>query len=196
MRAVPFVVLALFSLALSVHGDDAPATPAVKHPETLEALVKEILAARAANEEARLKALVHAMVPKKSDVTAMVNPKAPGAEAFLASWKFADLPATAPEVAELAKALFDPRDPARTEVKATRATVEEIRAYAEGSRAYEEFPGGMRRFAALLADPAQTWWVVEQVKPGEDSGMKFTAFTRTADGRWLLFPKPWRNIPE
>ncbi len=192
-------LLAAFVLAAACGGPEksGPSTPGAvaPHPERIEDLAKEVQSVRAAGDEKKLLALVAPMIPTHADLVALVDAKRPGAHAFLDGWQVVDLPAGDPRVAALAAAIFGPGDPGRTETRAHAATTKEILAYEKGGTAYAEFPGGMRRFAAILAEPDRTWWVVEHVKPGEDMGMKFSAFTRTADGRWLFFPKPWRSVP-
>lgn len=171
----------------------APAgSTAGQHPDTLEALVAAVQRARATGKGEDAKALVASMVPTKADLAALLTP-GPAADAFVAAWKFVDLPPQTPAVAELGAALFDPRDPARTETRVHAATTEEIVAYAKGSVAWKDFPGGMRRFAALAA-PGRTWYVVEHVEPGKDTGMKYTCFTRVG-ARWIFLPKPWSALP-
>lgn len=171
----------------------APAgAPASKHPETLEALVAEVHRARATGKGEDAKALVAQMVPTRADLAALLTP-GPGADAFVAAWKFVDLPPETPAVVELGALLFDPRDPARTETHVHAATTEELVAYAKDSAAGKDFPGGMRRFAALAA-PGRTWYVVEHVEPGKDTGMKYTCFTRVG-ARWIFLPKPWSALP-
>jgi hypothetical protein len=165
----------------------APSAPA----STLEALVARFQAACAAGDEAQATALATAMVPTKDDLAAVLAPGTAAAE-FVAAWKFGDVPPDA--LKALGRELFAPGDPKHTETHVHAATTEEIVANREGSVAFAEFPGGMKRFAALAA-PGRTWYVVELVAPGSSTGMKYTCFTRVGD-RWIFLPKPWRAVPD
>ncbi len=196
MARTMLVALAL-SLAsiLGACGGDAPAPAGTSAPPatTLDALAARFQAARAAGNDAMATSLAWSLVPTKADLAAIVA-KGPAAEAFLAAFKFVDLPATDDAVRALGRQLFAPGDPKRTETKVYAATTEEIVAYARGSVAFDEFPGGMKRFAAVAA-PGRTFYVVEHVEPGSDTGMKYTCFTRV-DDRWLFLPKPWGSLPD
>ncbi len=75
----------------------------------------------------------------------------------------------------------------QTELVLFAATTEELRA---GTGDALEFPGGYKRVADQLA-PGVTWFRFKFVKPGERAGMAFDGLT-FIDGRWAMFPKPWR----
>lgn len=165
----------------------AAATPA---PSTLAELVAAFQAAHAAGDVAAATALAKATVPTAAELATTVRTGA-AAEAFLAAYPIDEMPESAVET--LGQELFRPGDPVNTVTQTHAATTEEIVAYREGSVAFAEFPGGMRRFAALAA-PGRTWYVVELVPPGSSTGMKYTCFTRVG-GRWIFLPKPWRAIP-
>ncbi len=64
----------------------------------------------------------------------------------------------------------------RSEVQVHAATTEELLAYAEGSVAFNEFPGGAKDLAKKILRPKMTFYEVEFVKPGEDKGMKYHLF--------------------
>jgi len=181
--------LSLASILAACGGDP----PAPTTPVTLDALAAQFQAARATSDDAKATALAWSMVPTKADLATIVA-KSPAADAFLAAFKFVDLPSTDAAVKGLGQQLFVPGDPTRTETKVYAATTEEIVAYAPGSVAFDEFPGGMRRFAAIAA-PGRTFYAVEHVAPAGDTGMKYTCFTRVGD-RWIFLPKPWGAIPD
>ena len=90
--------------------------------------------------------------------------------------------------------MFATPDPKLTDVQVHAATTEEIQRYEKGTAAFAEFPGGMRRFAAQVAAPGRTWYVVELLEPGKDAGMKYTCFTKVGK-RFVVILKPWRALP-
>jgi hypothetical protein len=134
------------------------------------------------------------MIPTTEDLKKVTRP-GPATDAFLSKYAYKDLPADGDPIREFAGGILSPGKPERTEIRVHRATTEEIAAYDKGGVAFKEFPGGMRRFAEKVAAPGTTWAVVEFVEPGQDSGMKFTCFTRLGD-RWIFLAKPWNLIPE
>jgi hypothetical protein len=164
----------------------------IPHPDTLEALAREFQTAQKAKDPKRLGQLGASVVPSESEWKALVRP-GPDADAFLAQPKTTGFSPDSEEAKALG-ALFAPGGPERTEILVHRATTEEIAAYEKGSLAFEEFPGGMQRFAQQVAAPGLTWWVVECVEPGSSTGMKYSVFTRHGN-RWLFVPKPWRMMP-
>jgi hypothetical protein len=55
----------------------------------------------------------------------------------------------------------------------------------------EQFPGGMREAAHHFA-PHQIFVHYRFHAPNDPMGYTLTGLVRTADGRFVLFPKPWR----
>jgi len=163
------------------------------HPETLTALVRNIQAARAQGDRKRLLDLVHAMLPEEADWRAILK-AGPETDAFLGA-RDRRVPSRLDEagLASLADEIFDPGDAARTEIQEHAATTEALAA-APFPGGLDEFPGGMVRFAQRVAAPARTWYTVELLEPGQDTGMRYACFTRLGD-RWLFLPKPWRDLP-
>lgn len=77
----------------------------------------------------------------------------------------------------------------QTELKLFSATTEQLNALVpEGEAA--EFPTGMQSLASNLK-PNLTIYGFKFVKPGETTGMAFEGLTHI-NGKWRLFPKPWR----
>lgn len=84
-------------------------------------------------------------------------------------------------------------DPARSEVKVHAATTEELQAYADGSVAYKEFPGGARKLAESVLKPGMTFYEVEYLEPGKDKGMKYHLIYW--DGKsWCMLGPVWRAV--
>ncbi len=170
----------------------APAERAPDTKESLAALVDVWKKAHAAKDEAALQKLAVPLVPTTADLKAILLEGA-AADEFLKKYPAKDLKADDPMVKSLAGALFKPTSPEQTGVAVHLATTEEIVAYERGSVAFAEFPGGMKRFAAICR-PKLRFYVVELLEPGKDLGMKFTCFVNV-DGRWVFIAKPWRAIP-
>ncbi len=164
-----------------------------KPAATLDALAAQFQAARKAGDEAKATALAYSLVPSKAELATLVT-KGEASDAWLAAFKFVDLAMNDPVVKGLGQQLFEPGDPKRTVTQVHAATTEELVAYAKGSVAFEEFPGGMQRFAAIGA-PGRTWYVVEHVEPGSSTGMKYTCFTKVGE-RFVFLPKPWNALPK
>jgi len=83
--------------------------------------------------------------------------------------------------------------PEQTVVKVHGATTEEIVAYAQGSVAYAEFPGGTRRIAERILRSGMTFYEVEFLEPGKDLGIKYHLFYW--DGRqWTMLGPLWRAL--
>lgn len=82
-------------------------------------------------------------------------------------------------------------DPGRTEVRVHAATTEELIRYAEGSVAFNEFPGGAQRVAKRMLRPKLTFYEVELVGPGKTAGVKYHLFFW--DGaQWTMLGPVWR----
>ena len=84
-------------------------------------------------------------------------------------------------------------DPGRTEIVVHGATTEEIAAYAPGSVAHSEFPGGAQQAAQSILQPGLTFYEVELLEPGKDQGMKYHLFYH--DGQdWKTLGPVWRAL--
>lgn len=76
----------------------------------------------------------------------------------------------------------------QTELKLYSATVEELK---NDGGEYAEFPTALRALADGNLKPELTIYAFKFVKPGDSAGMAFEGLTHI-NGRWRLFPKPWR----
>lgn len=83
--------------------------------------------------------------------------------------------------------------PEQKNVEVHGAKTEEIIAYREGSVAFKEFPGGTRKVAEQVLRPGMTFYEVELLEPGKDSGAKLHLFYW--DGRqWSMLGPVWRVL--
>jgi len=82
----------------------------------------------------------------------------------------------------------------RTEIRVHGATTEEIIAYQQGTPAFNEFPGGARKVAEAGLRPGVTFYEVEIVEPGKDSGMKYHLFFWNGS-QWKMLGAVWRALP-
>jgi hypothetical protein len=88
--------------------------------------------------------------------------------------------------------VLDPGEEARTEIRITPTTTDEIAAWTGTAAA--EFPGGWRKAGAHL-EPGHTIYRAEFLEPGRDAGMSFDGFVHI-NGHWCIFPKLWRFLGE
>ena len=157
--------------------------------ENLRSLLSELQAAIRAGDTAKAAALTKAVLPDRDRLARGLKDD-PG-DALDKAWGVLEklLPATD----EAAAGAFR-TDPARTEVRVSGATAEEIAKYEEGSVAFSEFPGGARQLAeAGILRPGLTFYEVEVLEPGQDSGMKYHLFF--FDGsRWTMLGPIWRGF--
>jgi hypothetical protein len=83
--------------------------------------------------------------------------------------------------------------PEQKEVQVHGSTTEDIISYREGSVAYKEFPGGTKRVAEQLLRPRMTFYEVEYLVPGKESGMKYHLVYW--DGKqWTMLGPAWRVL--
>jgi len=80
----------------------------------------------------------------------------------------------------------------QTELILASATTEDFRNYAGE---YSAFPVTMISLADNHLKDGVTFYAFKFVKPGETSGMAFEGLTHI-NGKWRLFPKPWRFLEE
>jgi len=92
-------------------------------------------------------------------------------------------------------AVFSPGDPKRSEVQVHGATTEEIVRYEKDGVPFKEFPGGAKKLAESVLRPGTTFYEVEIVEPGKDSGMKFHLFFWDGE-RWSMLGPAWRLLPK
>ncbi len=87
-------------------------------------------------------------------------------------------------------AVVAPKD-GQNELKLFSATIEDLK---NDSGESSEFATSFRSLAATdNLRPAQTVYAFKFIKPGESVGMAFEGLTHI-NGRWRLFPKPWRSM--
>ena len=78
----------------------------------------------------------------------------------------------------------------QTELLLWKATAEELKAWTGDAK--DQFPGGYREIAKHLK-PGVTWYRFKFVEPGSTSGMAYDGLV-CVNGRWTIFPKPWRVL--
>jgi hypothetical protein len=86
--------------------------------------------------------------------------------------------------------VFAPNE-GQTELLVRKATTEELQAWTGDAN---EFPGGYKKAAPKLK-PGLVFHAFKFVKPGETTGMAYDGLV-LVDGRWRIFPKPWRVLEE
>ena len=83
----------------------------------------------------------------------------------------------------------------QTVVQVHGSTTEDIIRYREGSVAFKEFPGGARRVAEQVLRPGMTFYEVEYLEPGKNSGMKYHLIYW--DGKqWSMLGPAWRVLKQ
>lgn len=85
------------------------------------------------------------------------------------------------------------RKPKQTIIQVHKATTEDLIAYAKGSAAYNEFPGGARTLAQKYFKPNTTFYEVEMLEPGAKYGMKYHLFFWNGSS-WSMFGPGWRVL--
>lgn len=162
----------------------AAATPAAR-ADDLKALMEGVLRRAAGGDVAGAGRVLVEMVPTSAQLAAAL---APGADA---------------KVVARISAMHDEmrsRPPTRiagegaTQINVWAATTEELKTYERDSIAWKEFTGGAKQLAqAGVLRPGMTWYEVEFVKPGADSGTKYHLFYH--DGQaWRMLGSAWRAM--
>lgn len=157
--------------------------------KAVEAVSKAYADARAAGDDAKLLELTKSLLPTEAEVRSLLKP-GPAADAFVTAYRPERLRG---EANEIAKELLKPASAVQTATEVHSATTEELVANVSGSVAWQEFPGGVRDFAAAMAAPGRSWHVVEYVEPGVGMGQKYAVFT-VVNGKVLFLHKPWRSL--
>jgi hypothetical protein len=156
--------------------------------DNLIALFEALRRAIAGNNIKKAAALTRGLIPDAARIRKALRDDVPPETAtHIVAALFQDLPTSDERsLAELLKI-----DPAKTEVRVHSATTEQISHYANGSVAYREFPGGAQRVAKTLLRPHTTFYEVEMLEPGHDSGMTYHLFFW--DGaQWTMLGALWR----
>ena len=170
----------------------APASAVPVGEDTAESLGDHVRAIRAAHDggdHERAAALTRALIPSGEELAALFAPDADPAIRAKIEQGLA-LPPDAP--ANMVGKLLAP--PGRTEVVVHAATVAELRAYAAGSAAAREFPGGAQKIAAFLQPEGRRLYEVVLREPGKELGSRFHLFFWTPKG-WRMLGPAWRALP-
>lgn len=182
----------------SNQGQDASAGPTAvgsraagqeSSPQGLESLFRRLRAAQLSGDTRVAIEITRALVPNEARLRTALKEDVP-AEAVQ---RILDLhrqliPSKEADLVGLLGA-----DPANTEVRVHAATTEQLAAYAEGSVAYREFPGGAQSLARTLLRPKTTFFEVELVRPGQESGMTYHLFFWDGE-RWAMLGPMWRTL--
>ena len=136
-------------------------------------------------EFAKGKQLVMSVIPTKAQLEKVFKPDAPKDSIEKLAEQFKELPPSDDKAA----CIFAPEG--RTEIRVHASTVEDLAAYKEGTPAFEEFPGGARKLAETVLKPGTTFYEVEVVEPGKDSGTKYHMFFWDG-GQWRMMGPAWR----
>lgn len=158
-------------------------------PANLKALGLEIQKALLAKDVKRAAALTRALLPDEARLRKALREDVPAevVAQILAFHK--GLPVGSEE--SLARLLA--AKPGQSEAQVHGATTEEIRAYAQGSVASEEFPQATQKLAEKVLRPGLTFYELEFVRPGEDAGMKYHLFYWDGS-RWAMLGPIWRAL--
>ena len=182
--AIVFTVL--MGLASAVTGAD------FKHenkPQNLQALFERIhQEVHAKKDPAQAIALFRAMMPDEMRVRKALKEKIDAGTVQKITDMHRKLNANMnPEgIAKIARAT-------QKVVRVHGASTEDIARYSEGSVAFKSFPGGAKTVASQSLRPATTFYEVEYLEPGKDSGMKYHLIYW--DGKqWSMLGPVWRAL--
>ncbi len=143
--------------------------------------------------EAGAKKVLTAMLSPTADHAALTTALKPKTEDYVAAFEG--------DAAKKAEAAYDPMWRAgkvvvkpkegQTELLLYEATTEDLRA---GTGHAKQFPGGYSQVAKSFK-PGQKWYRFKFTKPGDKRGMAYDGLTYV-NGRWVIFPKPYRALRE
>lgn len=179
----------LFVVALALPGAMAEAA-SFRHenkPQNLKALFEAMHQAVHVKQDLKqATALFQSMMPDQARIRkALKDNVAPDTARQIAEMH-QKMPVTEETVRKLAR-------PEQKEVQVHGATTEDIIRYREGSVAFNEFPGGAKRVAEQALRPGMTFYEVEYLVPGKDSGMKYHLVYW--DGKqWTMLGPAWRVL--
>ncbi len=195
MHLVRRLSIALIATSLAVgcgKGSSAsskPPTPQKDGSEGLKALFQDA-ATHCKNDKAKGKALALSTLPAKAQIQKALKDGA-GEIADKISAQVEEMRSKSGD--DKISCAFSPEG--RTEIRVHASTTEDLIAYKEGTPAFEEFPGGARKLAEQALRPGVTFYEVETIEPGKDSGTKFHLFFW--DGaQWRMLGPAWRAIKE
>jgi len=159
------------------------------HPDNLKALFQAIHRARTANDTRSAAELVRSVLPDEARIRAGLRNGVP--DDVVA--RFVALHKSWPSDTDAAAADLFTMRPDQTEVHVSGATTEELQAYAHGSMAFNEFPGGTQGLAHTVLRPGMRYYEVALVAPGKPRGMKFHFFFWDGS-RWTMLGPVWRAL--
>ncbi len=157
-------------------------------PENLQAYFTELRRAALAGETPRAAGLIRSLIGDDARARLALRDDAPPAVLDGVRRMAAGMGDDASVVREFGQ------QPERSQVQVHGASTEEIAAYAQGSVAFNEFPGGARRAAQSVLRPGVRFFEVEVLEPGHDAGTKYHLFFWDGQ-RWTMLGAVWRSIP-
>lgn len=152
----------------------------------LQSLFTDIRAAIASGDVAKAATLSKSLLPFPADLSKALKDDAEDAKLKIIEMHAGFAPAND----EQAASMFAGK-PERTEIQVHAATVEEILAPTTASHA--EFPGGAKQAAETVLRPGATFYEVEFLEPGKDSGMKYHLVFHTGS-EWKMLGPVWRVL--
>lgn len=153
----------------------------------LEAYFVAARAACDAKDVAKGKGIVLGLIPDPATLKKVLRDDAPAGFVDKVIEQYKKLPPDDDRV----MCLISP--PNRTEIKVHTAKTEEIAAHAQGTPGGDEFPGGAQKVAQQALRPGVTFYEVETLEPGKDSGTRFHLFFW--DGTtWKMMGAAWRAV--
>lgn len=168
----------------------ASAVADVSSAEALKSLGEKLHAAVKAGNTAEAAALTRALLPDDARLAAALSPEAPADTVA----KVRAFHASLPRQDDRAMAGLLAVRPAQSVVAVHAATTESLAQYAEGTPAYEEFPGAARDLARSgLLRPGVMFYEMEFLEPGSDAGMKFHLFYWNGSA-WSMLGPVWRAL--
>jgi hypothetical protein len=154
----------------------------------LESLFRRLRAAQLSGDTRTAADITRGLLPSEPRLRLALRVDVP-AESVRKIMEFhRELPSGEAEMAGLLGA-----DAASTEVRVHSATTEQLAAYAAGSVAYQEFPGGAKDLAKAVLRPNTTFYEVELVRPGAESGMTYHLLYWDGE-QWAMLGPMWRAV--
>lgn len=180
--------LLLSSLACS-SADESGGTPSYADDAAgLETLFGDLDAARSSGDTSAAATLTRSLFPNEAALDVALRPGADEARSRIVA-NFETFGAAAES--QLADLFGGSED--QTEFYVHSATTEELAEYAEGSTAYEEFPGGANEMARSALAPGVTFFELERRAPGAERGMRYHLFFHDGSS-WKTLGPAWRSF--
>lgn len=154
----------------------------------LKALMTDLRAAMIGGDESTAAALTHALFPTEAEIASALRPGNEPVAGKVYAMHGRYRPA---DDAAAARVFQTPAD--RSEVLVHASSTAALAAYAKGTPAFMEFPGGSRALAKQVLREDLTVYEVEFVVPGESSGTKYHLFWNDGAG-WRMLGKAWRAL--